>query len=113
MLKKPANDPEYSIYVYHNAETRKEGQNDWEKKDTTTDFLKALRDARKLNTTGEYQKIEVKKKYYDSRIERSFETTLKSFEKNPARIDIDTPALLIFALACSLALLAVLTVLHG
>lgn len=98
-----ANDPEYSIYVYHHAESRKDGQNDWEKKRTTTDFARALDEARKLGVTGEYKKIELKKKYYDSRADCNLETTLQSFGVKPEKRGA---ILVTLGVICALALCA-------
>lgn len=74
---------EYSVYVYHHPVNKKEGQNDWEMLDQTTNMDEAMKMAEGYQESGDYQKIEVKKKYFDEKNNRKIDMTLKVLENNP------------------------------
>lgn len=71
---------EYSVYVYRHPLHCEEDRNDWERKSTTVNIRKAMKYAEKFISSGDYQKVEVKKKYFDSRSNRNLEMTVKIYE---------------------------------
>ncbi|NCC20980.1 MAG: hypothetical protein EOM26_00790 [Alphaproteobacteria bacterium] len=83
--KQSADSPiEYSIYLYElpNGKGRK---NQWEKHSTTEDMDAALREAEKLFQSGQYKKVEVKKKYEEEKTGRKIDMTLRVFEAKEKR----------------------------
>lgn len=72
--------PEYSVYVFHRHAAEKESANDWEKKRVTTNALRAYKVAEKLRASGQYRKIEVKRKYFDSRNNKPREMTVRLYQ---------------------------------
>lgn len=71
---------EYSVYVYHDP--KKKAQSPWEMKDVTNDMDKAMKAAEQYYETREFQKVEVKKKYFDEKNQRTIDMTLKTLEGN-------------------------------
>lgn len=69
---------EYSVYVYH-APTKKQ-KSSWEMKGVTNDMDKALLSAQSFFDSKEFQKVEVKKKYFDEKNDRTIDMTLKTFQ---------------------------------
>lgn len=71
---------EYSVYVYHNPKAKM--QSPWEMKGVTNDMDKAMKTAEKFYNSREFQKVEVKKKFFDEKNQRTIDMTLKTFEGN-------------------------------
>lgn len=94
---------EYSVYIFH----RHQPQNDnhinqyvpWEKRHTTTNIRKAYRKAIDLFNSHEYERVEIKKKFFDPRKECNIDKTLKIFTESGKR-----PVGLPIALMTSLAI---------
>ncbi len=93
---------EYSIYAYHHPANKKEGQNDWEMIHQTTNMEEAMKKAEALHESGDYHKVEVKKKYFDEKNNRKIDMTLKLYEGS-AKQPIGTGILVALALACGVA----------
>ncbi|MAE51188.1 MAG: hypothetical protein CMH27_05210 [Micavibrio sp.] len=72
---------EYSVYVYFDPKKAK-SKSPWEMKGITDNMDKAIAEAEKYYNTREFQKVEVKKKYFDVKNSRTIDMTLKTFEGN-------------------------------
>lgn len=96
---------EYSIVVFHHLSEDPEEEQKQERLETTEDMEHALRKAEQLSYTGEYHKVEVKKKFKDKENDREIEMTLKLYEgalKKPTTVK---HALVVALLCCILAFL--------
>jgi len=76
---------EYSIHVFHHPRDVQKGKEPSEKTDTMNDMDKAFKIADKLAQSGEYQRVEVKKKYEEESSGRMLDMTLKVFEFRPKK----------------------------
>ena len=97
---------EYSVYVYRHPLHREEDQNDWERKSTTVNIRKAMKYAEKFIGSGDYQKVEVKKKYFDSRSNRNLEMTVKIYEGDSITKPLSTEVLTAITILSTLAAFA-------
>lgn len=72
---------EYSVYTF---EGRKNGkrQASWHKYMTSEDMHKALQEAQNLFDSNKFGRVEVKKKYFDTKNQRTVDMSIKTFEKN-------------------------------
>ncbi len=71
---------EYSIYTLEAVPPGQTNNNEWEKVSTTEDMDKSMADAQQLFSSDIYQKVEVKKKYFEEKTGRTIEMTLRLFE---------------------------------
>ena len=71
---------EYSVYTLEAVAPGEKNNNELEKQKTTEDMDEALKDALVLFQTEKYQKVEVKKKYFEEKTGRTIEMTLRSLE---------------------------------
>lgn len=71
---------EYAIYTYRLYDDKKFGVNKWQKYKTVKGFNRAVKEAKVLHRSKKFQKIEVKQRYFDKNLNRSFSKTLKVFE---------------------------------
>ena len=78
------NSLEYTIYTFddHQNKTRKAN---WQKHSTSTDMHKAVQEAQGLFDTNQFCKVEVKKKYFDPKNERTVDMSIKVLERKPKR----------------------------
>jgi len=101
---------EYAIYTYDHFDEKSFGVNKWQKYKTLANLKRAMNEARVLYRSNQYQKVEVKEKYIDSRLERPVSKTLRVFDMKSKK---QKTALFYGAAAMSSALLlAALTVLQ-
>ena len=92
---------EYSVYVYFDPKQAK-SKSPWEMKGITDNMEKAMAEAEKYYSTREFQKVEVKKKFFDEKNARTIDMTLKTFEGNLKR-DMGAMTILAIGLALSAA----------
>lgn len=92
---------EYSVYVYHDK-SKKKGGKPWEMIGVTQDMNKALKSAEDLIDSREYPKVEVKKKFFDEKNNRTVDITLKVLEGR-VRKPIGAVLLTVFAVLCGAA----------
>lgn len=92
-------EPEFSIYVYHYACDIEEGHTDWEKIAVTPCIQDAVNQAQNLFDTSEFKKVEIKKKYYDTKYQRVVDATYKVFQ-NKKRISHRSGIMALFGLSC-------------
>lgn len=69
---------EYSIVAFYHPKLKKDTES--ELVDTITDMDAAFRQADKLSGSGDYYKVEVKKKYIEPKTGREIDMVLKVFE---------------------------------
>lgn len=95
----PAAQIEYSIYTFDMPKGKQKGQSKWQKHATLDDMIKAMAEAQNLYESEKYQKIEVKKKFFDQKKNRIVDMTLKVYECAPKK-DFSTMIAIGFALFC-------------
>lgn len=80
---------EYSVYTF---DGRKSGKRDatWHKALTSKDMHHALKTAQNLFGTNKFGKVEVKKKYYDEKNDRTIDMSIKTYEKKKKGVNIFT-----------------------
>lgn len=93
---------EYSVYVYFDPKKAK-SKSPWEMKGITDNMEKAMAEAEQYYSTREFQKVEVKKKFFDEKNARTIDMTLKTFEGNLKR---DMGAMTILAIGLVLSAVA-------
>lgn len=76
---------EYTIYTFDMPSPKQKGQNSWKKHSSGDDMTKAMSEAETLHQTRKFQKIEVKKKFFDQKKNRTVDMTLKTFESAPKK----------------------------
>ncbi len=96
---------EYTIYTFDMPSPKQKGDNSWKKHSTLEDMMKAMVEAQSLHETQKYQKIEVKKKFFDQKKNRTVDMTLKIFESTPKK-DYTIIFLVIFGIMASVAAFA-------
>jgi len=78
--QKPSAHPEYAIYTYDRFDEKSFGVNKWQKYKTVASLKRAIQEARVLYRSNLFEKIKVKQRYIDSKLERTVSRTLKVFE---------------------------------
>ena len=96
---------EYSVYVYHNDDKKKKGGKPWEMVSVTENMDKAFKSAEELIGSREYPKVEVKKKFFDEKNNRTVDITLKVLE-GKVKKPIGVGTLTLIALICGAAAFA-------
>lgn len=76
---------EYTIYTFDMPVPKQKGENSWKKHSTSEDMMKAMTEAESLHGTQKFQKIEVKKKFFDKKKNRVVDMTLKTYESKPKK----------------------------
>lgn len=76
---------EYTIYTFDMSAPKQKGDSSWKKHATLEDMGKAMSEAENLHQTQKFQKVEVKKKFFDQKKNRTVDMTLKIFEANPKK----------------------------
>lgn len=97
MAQAPAAQIEYTIYTFDMPVPKQKGENSWKKHSSLDDMSKAISEAESLHQTRKYQKIEVKKKFFDQKKNRTVDMTLKTFESKPKK-DYTTVFLVLLAI---------------
>ncbi len=90
---------EYSVYTLLAVPPGQENKNEQEKHLTTEDMDAALKQAVLLVRSDKYQKVEVKKKYFEEKTGRTVEMTLRAFDAGEKK-DWSIALFLLLALAC-------------
>lgn len=87
---------EYTIYTFDMPQPKQKGENSWKKHSSLDDMTRAISEAESLHETRKYQKIEVKKKFFDQKKNRTVDMTLKVYESRPKK-DYTTVFLILLA----------------
>ena len=99
---RPDHGAEYAIYTFGILEADQGGiPGMWEKKASHANQSIAVRQAEDLYNTGQYLKVEIKQKYFDSRKNRNVDLTLKTIGQKKNRSYRKAVAI-IFAMICGL-----------
>lgn len=77
--KQKAQQIHYDVYIYHHPANTNEQVHDWERKSSTADPRRALLKARRLHKSKKYQKVEVKKRKFDTKHNCMFASTMKVY----------------------------------
>lgn len=85
MVQAQAAQIEYTIYTFDMPKTRQKGDNSWKKHASLDDMTKAISEAETLHNSQKFQKIEVKKKFFDQKKNRTVDMTLKVYESRPKK----------------------------
>ncbi len=93
---------EYTIYTFAKTDAGDQKNNKWEKHDSQGDMQQVLVKAEELFESGDYQKVEVKQKYFDKKKNRNIDMTLRVFEFEKKR-EISAFMILVFAVICGAA----------
>lgn len=96
---------EYSIYTFDMPSGKQKGESKWQKHSTLDDMIKAMVEAQNLYDSEKYQKIEVKKKFFDQKKNRTVDMTLKVYERTQKK-DYSTIIAIGFALFCGIGAFA-------
>lgn len=72
---------EYTIYVYDHFYEDGVGQNRWKRVSSSYDPAESVNKAQKLFSSQQYQKIEIKKKFFDDRKGQNVAKTFRVFER--------------------------------
>lgn len=88
---------EYTIYAYNKYCEHKIGHNKWQCVSSGKDASKALEEAEVLFNSSKFQKIEIKKKFFDKKMDRYAVSTFKVLSSKPKKPSIFiTMGILIF-----------------
>lgn len=96
---------EYTIYTFDMPVPKQKSSNSWKKHATLADMGQAMTEAQSLLETRKYQKIEVKKKFFDQKKNRVVDMTLKTYETTPKK-DFTTVIAVVMALLGALGAFA-------
>ncbi|PZO87319.1 MAG: hypothetical protein DI626_04280 [Micavibrio aeruginosavorus] len=99
MAQAPAAQIEYTIYTFDMPSPKQKGENSWQKHSTLDDMAKAMSEAETLHQSQKFHKIEVKKKFFDQKKNRTVDMTLKVFE-NKVKKDYTILIVVIAAILC-------------
>ena len=80
LAMKSVPETEYSVYVYFYAQDIENGHTDWEMKAMTSSADEAIDKAQELFNTRNFKKVEIKKKYFDTRYGRVVDSIYKVFQ---------------------------------
>lgn len=81
----PANDrDEYSVYIFLRPDPEHNDRHHWEKIKTTSHRRLALQKAMRLHKSRKYEKVEVKRKFFDKTLGRCVGATCKVYKSSPA-----------------------------
>ncbi|PZQ44424.1 MAG: hypothetical protein DI551_10165 [Micavibrio aeruginosavorus] len=105
MTQAPTAQIEYTIYTFDMPAPKQKGSNSWKKHATLDDMMRAINEAETLHQSQKFQKIEVKKKFFDQKKNRTVDMTLKTFESSPKK-DYSTILFVIGGLVCALGAFA-------
>lgn len=89
MAQAPSAKIEYNIYTFDIPSGKSKGQSQWKLSATLSDMNEAMSQAEKLLLSTKYEKVEVKKKFFDEKKNRAVDLTLKTYEyKSDAYLDL-------------------------
>lgn len=85
-LKRRDPSTEYAVYIFHRPSPKNDNEHpNWEKRHTTFSLRVATRKAENLISTQAYERVEIKKKFFDRRTARNVHKTLKIYKENKNR----------------------------
>jgi hypothetical protein len=90
---------EYSIFAAEMPAPGQKGKVPLQRQGMRKEMRDALAAAEEMIATGQYQRVEVRQKYFDKKKNREIDMTVKVFEKR-AKKEIGVFAILLFAVLC-------------
>lgn len=75
----------YSIYIFHRPAHLNDNHITWERRHTTTSQRVAYRKAENLFNSHEYERVEIKKIFFDQKAARKIGKTLKIYQERKNR----------------------------
>lgn len=94
----------YSVYIFHRPVHQNDNHITWEKRHTTSSLRVAYRQAETLFNSQEYDRVEIKKIFFDPRADRKKDKTLKIYQYRKNRpVGMFGRTLLYLMAACSFA----------
>ena len=94
----PAAEIEYKIMTFAMPGAQKKSEIQWEEHETLSDMSAAMQKAQALIDGGKYHKVEVKKKFFDQKKNRSIDMSLQVLEAKIKK-DFTIPLFLFLAIA--------------
>lgn len=91
---------EFSIYVYHYPEDIEDRHADWEKVAVTDCIQEAANKAQSLYDSHNFKKVEIKKKYFDSKYQRVVDATYKVLQDKKKRASHRSGIMALFGFSC-------------
>ena len=91
--------PQYSIYVYYYPQDMKDRCTDWERVDVTGCLKKASDEADRLFQSGEYRKVEIKKRSFHLRYQCTTDEVCKAFYSKK-RLSHRSKIMALFGFSC-------------
>lgn len=98
---------EYTVYAFEHDSSGRKIPRRWLRKDTHGDISAALDQAKTLYGTGQYPRVEIRRKYFDVRCNRHVDTTFKTLGRRQGNAMMRFAAGVVGALACGVAAFAV------
>lgn len=85
MTQPQAAQSEYIIYTFDMPAPRQKADTSWKRHGATADMSDAMAQAETLHHSRKFQKIEVKKKFFDEKKNRIVDHTFKVFQDAPRK----------------------------
>lgn len=98
---------EYTVYAFEQDSSGRKIPRRWLRKDTHADVSAALDQAKTLYGTGQYPRVEIRRKYFDTRCNRHVDMTFKTLGRRHGNVFMQFLAGAVGALACGVAAFAV------
>jgi hypothetical protein len=98
---------DYAVYIFHHANKNQKNSAPWERKHTTTNMNSALQEAQALYDTQKYQRVEVKRQYFDAKRACKLGDTLKTYDSRREIPFFIVAKIALIVLICALASLSV------
>lgn len=90
--------PEFAIYTFSIDEDQETARH-WRRHDSTPDMDHALAQAQALYNTGRYERIEVRRRAFDMRVNRMTDSILRRYEDEKF-LNFSMMVVLLFAAIC-------------
>ncbi|HEY8192263.1 MAG TPA: hypothetical protein VIG74_07545 [Alphaproteobacteria bacterium] len=94
---------EYTVYAFEQDSSGRKIPRRWLRKDTHEDVSAALDQAKTLYGTGQYPRVEIRRKYFDTRCNRHVDMTFKTLGRRQRSVMMGFVAGAVGALACGVA----------
>jgi hypothetical protein len=81
-----AAEEEFTVYAFEHDPAGRKIPRRWLRKDTHSNATAALSQAKVLYQTGQYPRVEIRRKYFDARCNRQVDMTLRTFGRRRSRM---------------------------
>ena len=79
--KAPVEHIKYHVYIHHHPENIRDIFKKWERKGETVNMSRALKKAKALHRRNQYERIEIKKRVFNNKTNKTRDFTLKTYGK--------------------------------